>query len=87
MATIIIPSPLRRHTDNRREIVIDAPDLATAMSELLNQFQGLKFIYEQPELLSIFINGKLVEKGQQGWKEVALNDKDEISLIIPIAGG
>ncbi|NPA94329.1 MAG: MoaD/ThiS family protein [Thermodesulfobacteria bacterium] len=87
MAKIIIPSPLRRHTDNRREIVMDAPDLATAMKGLLDQYQGLNFITEEPELLSVFVNGKLVEGGQEKWKEVALNDNDEVTLIIPIAGG
>jgi sulfur carrier protein ThiS len=35
-------------------------------------------------LLSIFINGKLTKAE---WNTVSLTNEDEVSLIIPIAGG
>ncbi len=87
MARVIIPSPLRRYTNYRREIKIEASDLSTLMESLLASYQGLSIIREQPALLSIFINGRLVKADEQSWNEIGLKEDDEISLIIPIAGG
>ncbi len=87
MARVIIPSPLRRYTENRREIFIDAPDLANTMERLFDRYNGLCIVREQPALLSIFINGQLVKTNQDEWSHIGLEKDDEVSLIIPIAGG
>jgi len=87
MATIIIPFPFRKHTDNNREIVLSGESLGKVMDGLLEQYTGLQVINDQPGLLSIFVNGKSIIGGPETWSEVAVNDSDEISLIIPIAGG
>jgi len=87
MANIIIPFPFRKHTDNQREVVLAGKSLAEIMDELLMKCSGLQVIHDQPGLLSIFINGKSVTGGVDQWNEVSVADSDEISLIIPIAGG
>jgi len=87
MATIIIPFPFRKHTDNQREVTLSGVNLTEILEGLLKQHSGLQVINDQPGLLSIFINGKAVTTGADGWKDVAVADSDEISLIIPIAGG
>lgn len=84
MAGIIIPSPFRKFTDKLREIDVDGNTLAECMETLIGQYPGLNSIHDHPALLSIFINGKLIK---DEWNSVLLNDEDEISLIMPIAGG
>ncbi len=87
MARVIIPFPYRKYTDNEREIVIDAPDLEGTMKRLVQMHEGLNVLFEQPKLLSIFVNGRLVKVQQKDWSQISLKQDDEISLIIPIAGG
>jgi hypothetical protein len=87
MATIIIPFPFRKYTDNRREVTVAGVNLAEIVEGLLKQHPGLQVINDQPGLLSIFINDKSVKGGVEEWQAIRVGDSDEISLIIPIAGG
>jgi molybdopterin converting factor small subunit len=87
MAKIIIPFPFRKHTDNQREVSVPGSNLSETLEGLLQQHSGLQVINDQPALLSIFINGKAITGGSEVWKGVSVQDSDEISLIIPIAGG
>jgi len=87
MATIIIPFPFRKHTENKREVILGGENLGLIMDELIKQYPGLQIINEQPGLLSIFVNGKSIQGGTEEWAAVPVADSDEISLIIPIAGG
>ncbi len=84
MAIIIIPFPFRKHTDKLREIQVDADSLADCMKTLIKKYPGISSIQDHPDLLSIFINGKLTKAE---WNTVSLTNEDEVSLIIPIAGG
>lgn len=87
MATIIIPFPFRKHTDSQREVTVTGNTLFDSLEDLLKQHPGLHVIHDQPGLLSIFINGKSVTVTPEEWKDTAIVESDEISLIIPIAGG
>lgn len=87
MATIIIPFPFRKHTDSQREVSVTGNTLFDSLEDLLKKHPGLQVIHDQPGLLSIFINGKPVTVTPEEWKDTATDDGDEISLIIPIAGG
>jgi len=87
MATVIIPFPFRKHTENQREISLTGETLDNVLDGLLKQYSGLQVIHDQPGLLSIFVNGKSVTGSADNWADVAIADSDEISLIIPIAGG
>ena len=87
MPKVIIPSPLRKHTDDQREVVIDGENLKESMERLLRQYPGLKNVNDNSALLSIFINSRLIRMGIENWDQLSLNNDDEITLIIPIAGG
>ena len=87
MPKVIIPSPLRKHTDDQREVVIDGENLKESMERLLRQYPGLKNVNDNSDLLSIFINSRLIRMGIENWDQLSLNNDDEITLIIPIAGG
>ncbi len=84
MAKIIIPFPIRKFTDNLREVAIAGTDLAECIDNLINLYPGMESIHDNPALLSVFVNGK---QTKHTWNSVHLQDEDEISLIIPIAGG
>lgn len=87
MAKVIIPFPLRKYTDNQREVIIDGDNLEETMELLLRQYPGLETINHDSALLSIFINNKLIRTGNEKWSTFNLNNEDEIAIIIPIAGG
>ncbi len=87
MPRIIIPSPFRKHTDNQREVMVDGGSLKEAMERLLLEYPQLEAMNNDSALLSVFINSRLIRTSIQEWDTLALNSEDEITLIIPIAGG
>ncbi|MBE9550474.1 MAG: MoaD/ThiS family protein [Proteobacteria bacterium] len=87
MPKVIIPSPLRKHADNQREVIVDGENLKGIMERLLQQYPGLEIINRDFALLSIFVNSRLIRTAIEKWDTLAVNNKDEITLIIPIAGG
>jgi len=87
MPRVIIPSPLRVHTNNRREVVVDADSLKDTMDCLLLEYPKLKGMNHDSALLSIFVNGKMVSARIDEWGQLSLRNDDEVALIIPIAGG
>jgi len=82
---IIIPSPLRKYTNDQREVEVNGHSLQDAMDGLLHQHPGFRAVRDDSTLLSIFVNSKLIRTEQ--WDTLSLNSDDEITLIIPIAGG
>ena len=87
MAQIIIPSPLRKHTGGKREVQVKSSSLEDAMKELVASHPGLKRLFDRPALISVFINGSMLREKPGAWGSVSLAEQDEITLIIPIAGG
>ncbi len=87
MAKVIIPSPFRKHVEGRREVVIDGGRLAEIVRELADRYKGLSSMFDNPALLSIFINGAMLRATPERWESVTVNEGDEVTLIIPIAGG
>jgi molybdopterin converting factor small subunit len=87
MPKVIIPSPLREHVNNQREVVVDGNSLKETMERFLEQYPALRIIKRDAALLSIFVNSRLVRTGIETWDHLSLNSDDEITLIIPIAGG
>ncbi|MHC4636587.1 MAG: MoaD/ThiS family protein [Planctomycetota bacterium] len=82
-----MPSSLRRHANDQRELRIEADSIKDAVDRLLQKHPGLKTIIHDLALLSIFINSKLVRAGADSWDKISLSSDDVISLIVPIAGG
>lgn len=66
---------------------MDGGSLEEIMEGLWRRHPGLKIILDDPAMLSIFVNSKLVTTGIEKWDAVSLNKEDEIALILPIAGG
>ncbi len=87
MAKVIIPSPLRKHTDGVRDVQVKGENLSDVMRELTAKYPGLEPVFAKPALLSIFINGTMLRKKPDAWPSVVTGQDDEITLIIPIAGG
>jgi molybdopterin converting factor small subunit len=87
MPKVIIPSPFRKYTDNQREVTVDGGSLKEAMERLLLEYPQLEAINNDSALLSVFINSRLIRTNIEEWDTLALNSEDEITLIIPIAGG
>ena len=86
MPKVIIPSPLRKHANNQREVIVEGENLKGIMERLLLQYPGLEIIRDFA-LLSIFVNSRLIRTAIEKWDTLTVNNKDEITLIIPIAGG
>jgi molybdopterin converting factor small subunit len=87
MPRVIIPFPLRKHANNQREVVIDGESLRETIERLLQEYPGFKALHDDSVLVSIFINHKLVRTAFEKWGELSLNRDDEVTLVIPIAGG
>jgi len=87
MPKVIIPFSCRNYTDNQHEINMDGESLEEIMKGLWSRHPGLKAIFDDTAMLSIFVNSRLVTTGIEKWDAVSLNKEDEIALIIPIAGG
>ncbi|UCD86274.1 MAG: MoaD/ThiS family protein [Desulfobacterales bacterium] len=87
MPRIIIPYPLRKYANNQREVTVDGGNVQEAMDRLFQKYPGFKTINDELGLVSIFINGRLARTGTDEWDDLSLNDEDEVTLIIPIAGG
>jgi adenylyltransferase/sulfurtransferase len=90
MTTLKIPTPLRYYTDGKAEVVVNGPNVAVAMRDLVEQYPTLeKHLYNGNGDLRNFVNLFLGEnniKDLQGL-ETPLNDGDTLRLIPSIAGG
>lgn len=90
MPRVVIPFPLRKYADDQREVIIDAKTLKETMDRLFQlypEFDTIDTINEGSGILSVCINSKLISTGSDEWDQLSLDEDDEITLIIPIAGG
>lgn len=90
MATIIIPTPLRKFTNNTARVSINAKNVKGAVDELTLNFPDLKkhLLDEQGSIRSfvnVFVGDEDIRNLQQGQTHVK---EDTIVSIVPaIAGG
>jgi hypothetical protein len=87
MPKVIIPPPLRRYTDNRREVFVEADNLTAVLKHLYGVFPALTAFDGESALLSVFVNNRLVGAEEDRGNISGLGREDEITLIVPIAGG
>jgi molybdopterin synthase sulfur carrier subunit len=90
MATIRIPTPMRRYTNGERLITVTAATLAAAIAELDRRFPGMKERLVdsdgQPHrFVSIFV-GEDDVRLLQGL-DTPLLEESEVSIIPAMAGG
>ncbi len=90
MATIRIPTPMRRYTNGDRLITISAATLATAIAELDRRYPGLQGRLVNGdgrlhEFVSVFVGEEDVRLLQG--LQTPLDDHSEVSIIPAMAGG
>jgi molybdopterin converting factor small subunit len=90
MATVIIPTPLRKFTNNTARLEIQADTIAKTVDELLVNFPDLKkhLLDDQGQIRSfvnIFVGNDDIRNLQQG--ATAVRSDSVISIVPAIAGG
>lgn len=90
MATIIIPTPLRKFTGNSAKVNIAASSVQQALQQLTAQFPDLKkHLFDTEDkvrpFINIFVGEDDIRNLQQ--QETSVADSTIISIIPAIAGG
>ena len=90
MAEIIIPTPLRKFTDNNNRFSTSAKTVGEAINELTTKFPALKsHIYGDDGGVRSFIKIFVGEEDMKSLNDVQtqIDDKTVISVVPAIAGG
>ena len=90
MATVIIPTPLRKFTNNAAKLNINAEDVNAVVNELTHNFPELKkhLLDDQGKLRSfvnLFVGDDDIRNLQQ--ERTPVKEDTVISIIPAIAGG
>ncbi len=90
MATIRIPSPMRRYTNGERLVTVSGETLAAAIAELDGKFPGLRErLIDGDGQLHRFVTIFVGEEDARllGGLATPLDDQAEVSIIPAMAGG
>jgi len=90
MATIRIPTPMRRYTNGERLVAVSAETLAAAIAELDQRFPGLRErLVDGDGQLHRFITIFVGEQDIRllGGMATPLDERTEVSIIPAMAGG
>ena len=90
MATVRIPSPLRRLTGNQAKVQIGGGTISELVAALDKRFPGLKdrLVDETGDIkrfVNVFVNGEEIRTLQGA--ATPIKDADEVSIIPAMAGG
>ena len=90
MATVIIPTPLRKFTNNTARLQIQAGNINAVVTELTGNFPELKkhLLDDQGRLrtfVNVFVGDDDIRNLQQ--EQTVVKDDTVISIIPAIAGG
>ena len=90
MPTVLIPTPLRRLTNDLEEVSAAGDDIGTLIDNLDKAFPGLKDrVCDESgnvrRFVNIYVNGEDIRFLQE--KATPVNENDEISIVPAIAGG
>jgi molybdopterin/thiamine biosynthesis adenylyltransferase/molybdopterin converting factor small subunit len=90
MPTVIVPSPLRRHTEGQSRVQVDGSTVSVVIDNLDQQYPGVKsrLCDESGQIkpyINVFVNGDEI-RALQGIATV-LAEKDEVSIVPAMAGG
>ena len=88
--TVRIPAPLRKVTNDKDRVEVDAENLADMVQAMEEQYPGIKerLLDEAGELrhfVNIYVNGEDVQF--LDGLETAISDSDEVSIVPAVAGG
>ena len=90
MPKIIIPTPLRKFTDQNRDFVTDKTNLNDAIQDLIDEYPEVKnnLLDEDGNVRSfikVYIGDDEVNPNENG--SIALSEDTEVSIVPAIAGG
>ena len=90
MATIRIPSPLRRYTNSQSKVETNGGNVGELLNNLEAQYPGIKSKLcddngNIKRYVNIFINDEEIRTLQGS--ETPVGEKDEVSIIPAMAGG
>ena len=88
--TILIPTPLRKFTNEQESVAVEPGTVGTLLASLEAQFPGIgKRLCDDNGELRRFINIYVNEEDIRflEGKETPINDGDAISIVPAIAGG
>ena len=88
--TVRIPAPLRKVTNGKDRVEVDAENLADMVEAMEEQYPGIKerLLDESGELrhfVNIYVNGEDVQFLQG--LETPIAGSDEVSIVPAVAGG
>jgi molybdopterin synthase sulfur carrier subunit len=90
MATVIIPTPLRKFTQNASRLKVEASDIGNAVRELTEQFPELKkHLLDDQGLIRSYVNIFVGEEDIRNLhqEQTAVNADSVVSIVPAIAGG
>ncbi len=87
---VLIPTPLRKLTNNEETVEVNAKSIGEAIAELQARFPGIqeRLVDEKGEVrrfVNVYVNEEDIRFLKN--RETPLKDGDEISIIPAIAGG
>ena len=88
--TVRIPAPLRKVTNDKDRVEVDAENLADMVQAMEEQYPGIKerLLDESGELrhfVNIYVNGEDVQF--LDGLETAISESDEVCIVPAVAGG
>ncbi|HEX2571058.1 MAG TPA: ubiquitin-like small modifier protein 1 [Polyangia bacterium] len=90
MATVRIPTPLRKFTQGKEEVLAQGATIGELLADLERQFPGIKErICDDSGAVRRFVNVFANDEDIRFLKnlETPVKDKDEVSIVPAIAGG
>jgi molybdopterin synthase sulfur carrier subunit len=90
MATVFVPTPLRRLTGGQSKVTIEAATINDIIATLEETYPGVKERLldgegEIKKFINIFVDGEEIRALQGG--ETPISEKSEVSIIPAMAGG
>jgi molybdopterin synthase sulfur carrier subunit len=87
---VLIPTPLRRFTNDQASAMVDASTVGEAIAALNAQFPGIQDRICEPDgrirrFVNVFVNGSDVRS--LSGARTGVKDGDEIGIIPAMAGG
>ena len=89
-ATVRIPTPLRKLTNEQETVEIESATIGTAVDELEGKFHGIKerLVDEAGEIrrfVNVYVNEEDIRFLEN--QDTPLKDGDDVSIIPAISGG
>ena len=90
MATVIIPTPLRKFTNNSAKLTVQANTISDIVEKLIMDFPDLKKHLldangKVPSFINIFVDDDDIRNLQQ--EQTVVKESTTVSIVPAIAGG